>query len=137
MTRTNTDDAENEIFPRDQLEYYKLEVTRLRTENERLSSEVDFLRQALAATLSKIPQLEGATGSANAASTTPLTPPQAPAGSSRWLWQHGATVPSYVRYFSMASLMASPVLLLIILILGLICTILFFASVWFLPNGLI
>lgn len=133
MTRANGDEVENEIFPRDQLEYYKLEVTRLRTENERLSSEVDFLRQALAATLSKIPQLEGAAAPANTAST----PPESPAGSSRWLWQRGSTVPPYVRYFSLASLMASPVLLFVVLILSLICTILFFASIWLLPNGLI
>jgi hypothetical protein len=136
MTTANADEAENEIFPRDQLEYYKLEVTRLRTENERLSSEVDFLRQALAATLSKIPQLEGVAGSASGASTTPPTTPQSPAGSPRWPWPRGATVPSYLRYFSMV-LMASPVLLFIILILGLICVILFLASFWFLPNGFI
>ena len=133
MTRAEINETENDIFPRDQLEYYKLEVTRLRTENERLSSEVGFLRQALAATFTKIPQLNKPTTSTDVVSTTP----EAFGEKSHWLWQHATVVPLYVRYFSLVSLMASPVVLFVILILGLICTLLFVASIWLLPNGLL
>ena len=71
MANQKPNDTEQDILPRDQLEHYKLELARLRTDNERLTNEVDYLRQALAAALSKIPQLEASTSSSG---TTPRTP---------------------------------------------------------------
>ena len=130
MTKPDSAGAEYDILPRDQLEHYKLEVARLRTENERLIGEVDYLRQALAAALSKVPQLEGPTSS-----TAPVNV-NAAAISPRWPWQAGASPSSYVRYFSLISLLASPMVLIVILLLGLICAILFSVSMWFLPNYL-
>ncbi|RME99673.1 MAG: hypothetical protein D6768_14530 [Chloroflexi bacterium] len=69
-----------DIFPRDQVEHYKMELARLQSKNEHLAGEVEYLRQALAAALSKIPQL--------------------------------AALQPYAQYFSLAS----PVLLMIVLL---------------------
>ena len=102
------------------------ELTRLRTENERLTAEVDYLRQALAAALSKIPQIEASAPSA--ISSDPDAAQSHPK-------EMGSSLGTYVRYFSLASLMASPVALLVIVMLGLLCAIIFLVSMSLLPNG--
>ena len=119
MAKQDTNDTQNDVFPRDQLEHYKLELTRLRTENEHLTTEVDYLRQALAAALSKVPQIEAPASS----------DPDALQAQSE---EMGSSLGTYVKYFSLASLMASPVALLILLMLGLICTIVFFVVLYLL-----
>ncbi len=124
-------ESNQDIIPRDQLEHYKVELTRLRAENNRLSGEVDYLRQALAAALSKMPQLEAPTTSASTAlelDAEPSKPQRRPSES-------GRSMETYVRYFSLASLMASPVALLVIVTLGLLCAIIFLVSMSLLPNG--
>jgi len=126
MAKQDSNDTEYDVFPRDQLEHYKMELTRLRTENERLTTEVDYLRQALAAALSKIPQIEAPVPSA--ISSDPDAPQSQPK-------EVGSSLGTYVRYFSLASLMASPVALLILLMLSLICTIVFLVAFYFLPNS--
>ena len=50
MTKPDVAPPENEIVPPP-----NPELLRLRVENERLSAEVDYLRQALSETLAKIP----------------------------------------------------------------------------------
>jgi hypothetical protein len=126
MAKRDTNDTQDDVFPRDQLEHYKLELTRLRTENEHLTTEVDYLRQALAAALSKVPQIEASAPSAISSD------PDAPQAQSEDMVSYLGT---YVKYFSLASLMASPVALLILLMLGLICTIVFFVVLYLLPNN--
>ena len=126
MAKQDTNDTQNDVFPRDQLEHYKLELTRLRTENEHLTTEVDYLRQALAAALSKVPQIEAPASSATSSD------PDAPQAQSK---EMGSSLGTYVKYFSLASLMASPVALLILLMLGLICTIVFFVALYLLPDN--
>lgn len=130
MDEQDRSDPNQDIFPRDQLEHYKLELSRLRAENNRLSGEVDYLRQALAAALSKIPlQLEAPTTS---------TAPEPALDSSKAqqrLADSGQAMETYVRYFSLASLMASPVALLVIVMLGLLCAIIFLAAISLMPNG--
>ena len=129
MAEQDPAESNQDIFPRDQLEHYKVELTRLRAENKRLSDEVDYLRQALAAALSKMPQLEPSTPTATEADTDSSQ-------SQRWRWSSGQSMETYVRYFSLASLMASPVALLVIVMLGLICAIIFLLSISLLPNGI-
>ena len=133
MTTQEPDEPNFDILPRDQTEHYKVELARLRAENDRLSSEVDYLRQALAASLSKIPQLEApsasspSTGAGSSAATSSPTggyPPR-----QRWPWPDTASLRMYVRMLSLASIIASPVALLIVLGLALLCTI-FFVSVY-------
>ena len=132
MDEQNQVEPNQDIFPRDQLEHYKVELTRLRAENKRLTGEVDYLRQALAAALSKMPQLEAPASPAPTAPETnsDTSQPQ------RWPWDSGRSMETYVRYFSLASLMASPVALLVIVMLGLICAIIFLVSMSLLPNDI-
>jgi hypothetical protein len=131
MDEQNQAEPNQDIFPRDQLEHYKVELTRLRAENNRLSDEVDYLRQALAAALSKMPWLEAPPTST---STAPA-PDSDPSTSQRRPSESGRSMETYVRYFSLASLMASPVALLVIVMLGLLCAIIFLVAMSLLPNG--
>ena len=121
MAEQDNSGANYDTFPRDQLEHFKVELSRLRAENARLLSEVDFLRQALAATVSKIPQIEALT------SESARKVPQESAPLPQQLWErNGIPLRTYIGYFSLASLMASPMALLTILMLGLICGLLSF-----------
>jgi hypothetical protein len=131
MDNQDSVEPSRDIHPRDQLEYYKVELTRLRAENKRLSGEVDYLRQALAAALSKMPQLE------TPATPAPTTPEADPNASQPPPRESGRSMETYVRYFSLASLMASPVALLVIVMLGLICAIIFLVSMSLLPDGIL
>ena len=131
MDRQDPTDPNQDILPRDQLEHYKVELTRLRAENKRLSGEVDYLRQALAAALAKIPRLE-----APATSTTTAPEPDSDSAKpQRRISESGRSMETYVRYFSLASLIASPVALLVIVMLGLLCAIIFLVSMSLLPTG--
>ena len=133
MDEQDPSDPNQDIFPRDQLEHYKLELTRLRAENKRLSGEVDYLRQALAAALSKMPpQLEASTPSI----ATAPEPASDSSKAQREPADGGRALETYVRYFSLASLMASPVALLVIVMLGLLCAIIFLVSMSMLPKGI-
>lgn len=118
MTQQDTDQTRPDILPRDQLEHYKIELAQTRAENDRLMSEVSYLRQALAAALTKVPQIEG--------SVSPDTPsPLAQDNStqeSRWPWEQGP----HVRYFSLAPLLVSPLVLLTLVMISLVCSILSF-----------
>jgi hypothetical protein len=132
MDKQEPAEPSQDIFPRDQLEHYKVELTRLRAENKRLMAEVDYLRQALATALAKMPELEGPTAPAPSAPEVDPEFSQAKQES----WKNGQSMETYVRYFSLASLMASPVALLIIVMLGLMCTIIFWVALSFLPSGI-
>jgi hypothetical protein len=115
MAEQDNSGVNYDAFPRDQVEHFKVELSRLRAENDRLLSEVDYLRQALAATLSKIPQIEAAT------SPVSVQPPR-----TRPWEQSSVPLKTYIGYFSLASLIASPMALLTIVMLGLICGLLSF-----------
>ena len=123
MAEQDSGGSNYDTFPRDQVEHFKVELSRLRAENDRLLSEVDYLRQALAATLSKLPQIEAPTPSAAA-----LPPEESgPVQPRQWPWEgDGMPLRTYIGYFSLASLIASPMALLTILMLGLICGLLSF-----------
>jgi hypothetical protein len=127
MTSQDPVEPNADIYARDQLEHYKMELTRLRAENERLASEVSYLRQALAASLSKIPTLA-------APAESPLGPSAAPDGELetappfawRTPWDH--KTPSMRTTFgviSLASMIASPVVFLALLGLLLLCSLIF------------
>ncbi len=118
MASPDPTETHNDIFPRDEAEHFKLELTRLRSENERLTGEVDYLRQALAAALSKIPQLDApATDNASPATEGETAPPRG-----NWPWENPAAFRPYARYLPAASLMGPPVILLTLLALTLTCS---------------
>ena len=129
MTHQDPVEPNEDIYPRDQLEHYKIELTRLRAENERLASEVGYLRQALAASLSKIPQLA-------APAEPPLAPSPAPDGEVeaeadppftwRTPWDNkNPSLRTTFGFISLASMIASPVVFLALLGLILLCSLIF------------
>lgn len=120
MAKEHGNKTEYDIFPRDQVEHYKIELSRLQSENEHLLGEVEYLRQALAAALSKIPQLDApATAVKSSPVAASAATPEEPSARDKF-----AALQPYAQYFSLASLVASPVLLLIVLlVLALLCSI--------------
>ena len=127
MTTQDPNELSHDSYPRDQLEYYKMELARLRAENDRLTSEVGYLRQALAASLTNIPQIEAPPGSA----TRMPDPPEAeadpdPSQARRWPWQSDSTsMRTTFGVVSLASLIVSPVAFLALLGLILLCSLIF------------
>jgi hypothetical protein len=123
MTNQDPNEPNMDIFPRDQTEHYKIELARLRSENDHLSGEVDYLRRALAAALSKIPQLEATNSPTDSdhsklSETTPdsvTAQAESQSLASKMSWQ------PYMRYFPLASVLASPFIFLLLLVLGLSC----------------
>lgn len=119
MAEEHANKAEYDIFPRDQVEHYKIELSRLQSENEHLSGEVEYLRQALAAALSKIPQLDAPASAVKSPPVAAAAAPEDPSTRDQF-----AALQPYAQYFSLASLVASPVLLLFVLLaLALLCSI--------------
>ena len=118
MTQQDTGHSRPNILPRDQLEYYKVELAQTRAENDRLMSEVSYLRQALAAALTKVPQIEG---SVSSDTSSPATHPDS-TQASRWPWEQGP----HARYFSLAPLLVSPLVPLTLVMISLVCSILSF-----------
>ncbi|MCB0154882.1 MAG: hypothetical protein KDF65_08795 [Anaerolineae bacterium] len=116
-----------DIYPRDQLEHYKIELTRLRAENERLANEVGYLRQALAASLSKIPQL---TAPAEASLETSVAATDDPEREAPFTWRtpwdnKNPSMRTTFGFISLASMIASPVVFLALLGLILLCSLIF------------
>ncbi len=137
MTDQPSNPTNQDIYPRDQVEHFKIELARLRSENERLTGEVDYLRQALAAALSKIPQLEASVPATPPAETerspsaaTPAAPVPPTPGEGR-LRESVASLRPYAGYFPLASFIAPPVVLLILLLLTLVCGFVLFGSYMF------
>jgi hypothetical protein len=123
MTQQNCEADPNDISPRDQVEHFKMELARLRSENEQLAGEVDYLRQALAAALSKIPQLvppSADTPDTGESSTPAQQVPQS------LPWQQIAAVWPYARYLPVASFMGPPLVLFALLLLTLTCGLVLF-----------
>jgi len=131
MSAQHPDESTSDVQPRDQVEHYKIELTRLRSQNERLTGEVDYLRQALAAALSHLPVLDASVPADNpgdpggtSASSAESASSSTPAGGSSW--EQLAGLRSYRGYFPLASFIAPPVILLILLLLTLACTVTLF-----------
>lgn len=124
MSGQDRDEPLGDIYPRDQVEHYKIELTRLRSENERLTGEVDYLRQALAAALSHLPRLDASVpadspGPSTETSTSP-DPDELSPSTQLAAWR------SYRGYLPLASFIAPPLVLLILLLLTIACSVTLF-----------
>ncbi len=112
---TDQDEPTYDTHPRDQVEHYKIELSRLRAENERLTSETEYLRQALAASMSKIPQIESSSSAPQSPSPLPrITVPQT---------IDKKSMDTIKKVVPLASILTPPFILIVFIVFALVCAI--------------